>query len=163
MAAETGHLDLAYDYLCESAQMDLADLEHNVRDGIHLAALASSWTAVVQGLGGMRTHNGKLTFAPRLPSAVSGLRFRVLWQGRSIHLDVGHTEATYALEDVTEHSPGPAGMTPTSTEDISLRHHDEDFTLTLGEPITFDIPPAPPRGPIDQPPGRAPLFRRLHQ
>jgi alpha,alpha-trehalose phosphorylase len=163
MAAETGHLDLAYDYLCESAQMDLADLEHNVRDGIHLAALASSWTAIVQGLGGMRTHNGKLSFAPRLPSAVSGLRFRVLWRGRSIHLEIGHGEALYTLEEVAEHPSGPSGMTSTSTEALDLRHHDEDFTLIAGEPVTLAIPAAPPRGPIDQPPGRAPLFRRLHQ
>ncbi|HEX4691807.1 MAG TPA: family 65 glycosyl hydrolase, partial [Solirubrobacteraceae bacterium] len=33
VAAETGHLDLAYDYFGEAALMDLADLEHNVRDG----------------------------------------------------------------------------------------------------------------------------------
>jgi alpha,alpha-trehalose phosphorylase len=163
MAAETGHLDLAYDYLCESSQMDLADLENNVRDGIHLAALASSWTAVVQGLGGMRTHNGRLTFAPRLPSSVSGLRFRLLWRGRSVHVDVGHGEATYRLEAVPETRSGPAGMAPTSTEELALRHHDEDFTLVEGEPQTFAIPQLPARGPIEQPPGRAPLFRRMHQ
>ena len=163
MAAETGHLDLAYDYLCESSQMDLADLENNVRDGIHLAALASSWTAVVQGLGGMRTHNGRLTFSPRLPSAVSGLRFRLLWRGRSVHVEVGHGEATYALEEVPEHQSGPAGMAPTSAEELDLRHHDEEFTLAVGSPQTFEIPSVPTRGPIEQPPGRAPLFRRMHQ
>ena len=162
MAAETGHLDLAYDYLGESVQMDLADLENNVRDGIHLAATASSWTAIVQGLGGMRTHDGTLTFAPRLPSAVSGLRFRVLWRGRSVHLEVGHGEATYTLEEPTTVS-GPSGMAATSQESLELRHHDEDFQLTVDAPLTFPIPAAPVRGTIEQPPGRAPLFRRLHQ
>ena len=145
MAAETGHLELAYDYLCESAQMDLADLEHNVRDGVHLAALASSWTAVVQGLGGMRTHDGRLTFAPRLPEALTGVRFHVQWRGRSLHLDIDNSIATYTLTD---------------GEEIGLRHHDEEFTLTPGEPVTLDVPPAPARGPVEQPAGRAPLFRR---
>ena len=54
LAAETGHLDLAHDYLAESALMDLADLEHNTRDGLHLAALAGAWIALVAGFGGMR-------------------------------------------------------------------------------------------------------------
>ena len=49
-----GHLDLAYDYLAEAALMDLDDLEHNTRDGLHIASLAGSWIVLVQGFGGMR-------------------------------------------------------------------------------------------------------------
>jgi alpha,alpha-trehalose phosphorylase len=37
---------LAYDYLAEAALMDLDDLEHNTRDGLHLAALAGTWIAL---------------------------------------------------------------------------------------------------------------------
>src|SRR5436190_23103580 len=66
MAAEVGHLELAYDYLGEAALMDLDDLEHNTRDGVHVASLAGTWIALVVGLGGMRGHHGDLTFAPRL-------------------------------------------------------------------------------------------------
>ena len=42
VAAETGHLELAYDYLGEAALMDLHDLEHNTRDGLHIASLAGA-------------------------------------------------------------------------------------------------------------------------
>ena len=45
IAAEVGHLDLAYDYLAEAALMDLDDLEHNTRDGLHIASLAGAWIA----------------------------------------------------------------------------------------------------------------------
>ena len=68
IAAETGHLDLAHDYLGEAALMDLRDLEHNTRDGLHIASLAGTWTALVAGLGGLRVRNGRLRFAPRLIS-----------------------------------------------------------------------------------------------
>src|SRR5947209_8119696 len=37
IAAEVGHLDLALDYTGEAALMDLRDLEHNTRDGLHMA------------------------------------------------------------------------------------------------------------------------------
>ena len=47
--------------------MDLADPQHNKREGLHMASLAGSWIAVVLGLGGMRWRHGVLEFAPRQP------------------------------------------------------------------------------------------------
>ena len=43
LAAEVGHLELAHDYLAEAALMDLRDLNHNTRDGVHIASLAGAW------------------------------------------------------------------------------------------------------------------------
>ncbi len=37
IAAEVGHLELAYDYFGEAALIDLDNLEHNTRDGLHIA------------------------------------------------------------------------------------------------------------------------------
>ena len=57
VAAEVGHLDLAYDYFGEAALMDLDDLEHNTRDGLHMASLAGSWIA----RGGRLRRHARLT------------------------------------------------------------------------------------------------------
>ena len=84
MAAEVGHLDLAYDYLAEAAFMDLQDREHNTRDGLHIASLAGAWTALVGGFGGMRTRPDGLSFVPRLPPGLAGLTFRMRYRGRII-------------------------------------------------------------------------------
>src|SRR5215813_13077084 len=65
LAAETGHLELAHAYLAEAALMDLDDLEHNTRDGLHIASLAGSWIALVGGFGGLRDHGGQLSFQPQ--------------------------------------------------------------------------------------------------
>jgi|GEM_PF-4797075 len=78
-AAEVGQLQLAYDYLGEAALLDLDDLEHNVRDGGHLAALAGTWTALVAGFGSPRSHDGSLSFAPRLPEGIVRLAFHLLF------------------------------------------------------------------------------------
>ncbi|MCU1421499.1 MAG: Maltose phosphorylase [Microbacteriaceae bacterium] len=40
LAAECNHLRLALDYAAEATLMDLQDLEHNVRDGLHIASLS---------------------------------------------------------------------------------------------------------------------------
>jgi alpha,alpha-trehalose phosphorylase len=144
MAAEVGHIELAYDYLAEAALMDLADLEHNTRDGVHIASLAGAWIAVVAGLGGMRDHAGSLTFGPRLPRDLSRLEFRLLYVGRRIVVEVEDESASYTL---------------LSGEPLELVHHGQSFTVTADTPVTLPIPPAPEREPPTQPPGRAPRQR----
>ena len=55
IAAEVGHLDLAYDYLAEAALIDLRrPASTTPRDGLHIASLAGAWIALVRGFGGMR-------------------------------------------------------------------------------------------------------------
>ncbi len=90
LAAEVGHLELAYDYLCEAALIDLDDLQHNTRDGLHIASLAGTWIAAVAGFGGMRDHDGILSFAPRLPQALTRLTFRLCVRGQRLLVEVGH-------------------------------------------------------------------------
>ena len=69
--------------------MDLRDLEHNTRDGLHIASLAGTWLAVVAGFGGMRDHGGQLSFRPQLPPGWTRLCFRLVWHGARICVDVG--------------------------------------------------------------------------
>src|SRR6185312_3159895 len=97
--AEVGHLELAYDYFGEAALMDLRDLEHNTHDGLHIASLAGAWIAAVSGFGGMRDHDGSLTFAPRLPERLERLAFRLLFRGRRLMVEARKTDATYTLLD----------------------------------------------------------------
>jgi alpha,alpha-trehalose phosphorylase len=145
VAAEVGHLELAYDYLCESALVDLDDLQHNTRDGLHIASLAGTWIGFVAGFGGMRDHDGVLSFAPRLPTAITRLTFRLSFRGRRLRVDVARGEAKYSL---LEGSP------------LEIMHHRKKVTLEVGRPRSRRIAPAPARETPSQPPGRVPLQRR---
>src|SRR5262249_32436872 len=82
VAAEVGHLELAYDYFAEAAFIDLHDLEHNTRDGLHIASLAGACIAAVAGLGGLRDQGDRVSFAPRLPARLDRLAFRLICRGR---------------------------------------------------------------------------------
>jgi alpha,alpha-trehalose phosphorylase len=144
MAAEVGHVELAYDYLAEAALMDLDDLEHNTRDGVHIASLAGAWIAVVAGLGGMRDHDGSLTFAPRLPEKLTSVAFRVCFQGSRLLVDVGGDSVSYTL---------------LSGDPVDLAHHGRPFTAKAEAPVTLPVPPPPERERPTQPPGRAPRNR----
>ena len=99
VAAEVGQLDLALDYLVESALMDLDDLEHNTRDGLHIAALAGTWLALVAGFGGLRDHGGQLSFAPQLPPGWQRLAFWVRWRGARVHVDIDADGVHYEAHD----------------------------------------------------------------
>ena len=70
IAAEVGHLDLAYDYLGRGrADRPATTWSTTPRDGLHIASLAGAWIALVAGFGGMEFDSSGLSFAPRLPGA----------------------------------------------------------------------------------------------
>ncbi|MFG2760190.1 glycoside hydrolase family 65 protein [Streptomyces wuyuanensis] len=151
MAAETGHMRLAYAYLGEAALMDLENLEHNTRDGLHIASLAGTWMALVAGLGGMRQHEDedgvrRLGFAPRLPEALSGLRFTVLARGRRLRVDIRPHAVRYTLEE---------------GEPLEILHHGKPVGLTAGPPVELPVPPLPVLPEPQQPAGRRPADRAL--
>ncbi|WP_081737758.1 glycoside hydrolase family 65 protein, partial [Arthrobacter sp. H41] len=60
VCARVGHLDLALAYLRETALTDLRDGQGNSRQGVHLAACAGAWLALVSGFGGLRTDGEQL-------------------------------------------------------------------------------------------------------
>jgi alpha,alpha-trehalose phosphorylase len=141
VAAEIGQLRLAYDYFRETARIDLRDHAGNTSDGLHLASLAGTWLVAVAGFGGMRDYGDTLSFAPRLPSEISRLKFRLLYRGRRLQVRM---EADGACYELVEGEP------------LDVMHHGESFTLRTGElqarpyPVMQEPPPAVP------PAGRAP-------
>jgi alpha,alpha-trehalose phosphorylase len=144
VAAEVGHVELAYDYFAESALIDLHDVARNTRDGIHIASLAGAWLAAIAGFGGMRDHDGNLTCAPRLPSRLARLTFRILFRGRRLEVEISRDTATYTLLD------GPP---------LAIAHHGDVIELEAATTVARPIP-APPRRPRpSQPRGRAPARR----
>lgn len=97
IAAEVGHMSLAYDYLAEAALMDLDDLEHNTRDGLHVAALAGTWIALVSGFAGLRQRGKTLAFAPRLPAGITRLVVNLSMQKRRLRIEITPEITTYKL------------------------------------------------------------------
>jgi alpha,alpha-trehalose phosphorylase len=141
VAAETGHLDLAWQYLQESALVDLHNLAHNTSDGLHLAASAGTWMGLVNGFGGFRDYYEEPYFAPRLPDNLSRLAFKLRLGESTMLVDVRRELVTYSVER------GHA---------VSISHHGERLIVEPGAPVERQIQPiaAPPA--VHQPKGRAP-------
>jgi alpha,alpha-trehalose phosphorylase len=110
---------------------------------LHLASLSGSWLVAVAGFGGMRDHGSTLTFAPRLPSKLSRLSFRMVYRGRRLHVDVRPEGASYEL---------------LQGEPLEIEHAGEPLTVAVGDPQVRALPPIPRRRPVEQPPGREPAM-----
>jgi alpha,alpha-trehalose phosphorylase len=147
MAAATGHLGLAYDYVGEAAMMDIADIESNTKDGLHMASLAGAWIALVEGLGGLCVESERLVFRPRLPESLRTLQFRVTYQGRRLKVSLEEDRACYELLE---------------GEGLSIWHYDEEVNLELDEAECRSLPPRRHLPRPRQPPGREPIRPRLH-
>ena len=100
-AAELGYIEQAFAYFSRTARMDLDDVNGNVADGLHTAAMAGTWISIVYGFAGMRDSGmqdtGGLSFCPRLPSHWNLLRFRLKVRGSLLQLTVSRRSAGYLV------------------------------------------------------------------
>jgi alpha,alpha-trehalose phosphorylase len=149
ICAEVGHLELAYDYASEAAFIDLHDIHHNTRDGLHMASLAGAWVSLVVGFGGARDEGGKLQFRPQLPEAIDRLCVNLRWRGLKVKVDISREEATYSLRDGADAT-------------LTLYHEGNEVTLRAGASVSRPITPITPLlARPKQPVGREPIARPL--
>lgn len=89
MANRIGAYEKAYSYFMNTARLDIDNLHHNTKDGIHTASMGGSWMSIVFGFAGMRVVNGTLNFHPHLPKKWKSLNFKIQFKERKLdcHLE----------------------------------------------------------------------------
>ena len=126
IAAEVGLEDLAYEYFRRTARIDLDNVNGNVRDGLHTAAMAGTWTSIVYGFAGMRDYNGKVSFQPHLPQQWKRLTFNLNIRRNLLEVAISHDEVAYTLKEGTS---------------LDLYHEGYKHTVYQGSPLVFSIRP----------------------
>jgi alpha,alpha-trehalose phosphorylase len=125
-AAELGYAPLAYEYFMRTARMDLDDVNGNTGHGVHIAAMAGTWVALVYGFAGLRDDDGAVSFAPRLPAQWRRLDFRLGLGDSRLRVSIRPEEVAYQVES------GPA---------VEIRHFGQPVAVAPGEPAVFDLVP----------------------
>ena len=121
IAAQTGDMDKAIRYGMAALLMDLADVGGNVKDGCHIASMGGTWMMLTYGFGGMRDHNGTLSFWPRrAPEENAILRFPLTYHGQMLEIEIGLDRVEYALRE---------------GERLVIRHETEEVELTRENPL----------------------------
>jgi alpha,alpha-trehalose phosphorylase len=98
VAAKLGLVEEAYTYLGDSIKIDLNDLNHNTKDGIHTANMGGSYLALVFGFGGLRIHEDGLSLNPCLPSSWKGYHFTIQYRKTVLHVAVSKEQVALTAE-----------------------------------------------------------------
>jgi alpha,alpha-trehalose phosphorylase len=125
IAAQIGDTEKAIRYGMAALLMDLADVGGNVKDGCHIASMGGTWMMLSYGLGGMRDHDGTLSFWPRrAPEDNASLRFPITYRGQMLEVEIGLEKVEYALRE---------------GESLVIRHETEEIQLTREEPCAVRL------------------------
>ena len=121
IAAQIGDMDKAFRYGIAALLMDLADVGGNVKDGCHIASMGGTWMMLTYGFGGMRDHDGTLSFWPRrAPEENAIFRFPVTYRGQLLEVEISSDNVEYALRE---------------GERLVIRHETEAVELTRDNPV----------------------------
>ncbi|GAA0554050.1 maltose phosphorylase [Rhizomicrobium palustre] len=120
LAARLGLMEKAYAMYLRTARLDLDDYNHEVEEGLHITSMAGTWLAIVEGFGGKRIKNGKLSFDPQIPAEWQKYAFRLLYQDQPVEVSVSR-------DGVEVRYGGPKPLT--------VAIWGADHVLTPGEPL----------------------------
>jgi len=117
LANEVGHEAQALRFFAETSLVDIDDRHGNTGHGVHMAALAGSWLALVWGFAGFRPYGPQLRFRPTRPADWQGYSFGLTWRGTLVRVEVAGDQITYRAVS------GP---------EIVIGHNDTEIRLAAG-------------------------------
>jgi len=88
LAAKLGDVERAYEFYLRTSRLDLDDYNNDTEDGCHITSMAGTWMAVVEGFGGMRVRDDKLSFNPFLPRKWKSFSFQIGFRGTLLKIKV---------------------------------------------------------------------------
>lgn len=97
LANRIGYVDKAYELYLRTSRLDLDDYNKEVAEGLHITSMGGTWMSVVMGFGGMRIHNGRISFAPHLPRQWKSLSFNIMFRDRILHVAITDKETKVRL------------------------------------------------------------------
>jgi len=115
LAAKLGDEARAYEFYLRTARLDLDDYNNDTEDGCHITSMAGTWMSVVEGFGGMRVVNGKLSFNPFLPEKWTSFSFNVGFRGSLIKVTIAKNQTNI------KHLSGPELKVIVGEQEINVQ------------------------------------------
>ncbi len=97
-AAKLDRMDQAYTFYLRTSRLDLDDYNKEVEEGLHITSMAGTWMSIVEGFGGMRIKNGKLSFAPKIPKQWDKYSFKINFRERILKVTVAQDGTTFDID-----------------------------------------------------------------
>ena len=90
-------MEQAYTFYLRTSRLDLDDYNKEVEEGLHITSMAGTWMSIVEGFGGMRVKEGKLSFEPQIPSQWDSFSFKINFRNQIITVTVEKDRSTFAI------------------------------------------------------------------
>ena len=97
-AAKLDRMEQAYTFYLRTSRLDLDDYNKEVHEGLHITSMAGTWMSVVEGFGGMRIKEDKLSFEPKMPEAWDGFSFKINFRGQILKVAVTKETTGFSLD-----------------------------------------------------------------
>ena len=99
--ARDGDMHRALEALRLTSRIDLDDISESTAGGVHIAAMASLWQAIVMGFAGVRPGANGLQLDPRLPGSWDVLKFPVSYRGAMLTITITSSETRVSSDRAT--------------------------------------------------------------
>lgn len=101
-AAKLGRVEEAYAFYLRTSRLDLDDYNTEVEEGLHITSMAGTWMSVVEGFGGMRIVDDRLSFEPRIPKQWEAYSFKINFRNVIVQVRVSEKGSSFLLEGKEE-------------------------------------------------------------
>ncbi|WP_418604249.1 glycoside hydrolase family 65 protein [Hwangdonia sp.] len=96
-AAKLNRMEQAYQFYLRTSRLDLDDYNHEVHEGLHITSMAGTWMSIVEGFGGMRVKDNKLSFTPKIPEQWEAYSFKINFRNHILKVDIGHKQTHFEI------------------------------------------------------------------
>jgi len=120
-ASKLGRMQQAYMFYLRTSRLDLDDYNNEVHEGLHITSMAGTWMSIVEGFGGMRIVDGKLSFNPKIPEQWDGYSFKINFRDQILKISVCQSNTNFELE---------------GTEDLQIFVNNKLMTITPNSLLT---------------------------
>ena len=90
-------MEQAYRFYLRTSRLDLDDYNKEVEEGLHITSMAGTWMSIVEGFGGMRVKNNRLTFNPKIPKQWKAYSFKINFRGQILKVNVNQKQTSFKL------------------------------------------------------------------
>lgn len=123
-SADNGRMLSAYNYLMETAYIDVKDIHNCGWQGVHSGCAAGAWYAVFRGIGGVVCREDKIEINPHMMPWWNELSFKFYYKGSLF--TVAMTDSEYILST-------------DSKEPVAVEFKGEKATVSAADEIKFAI------------------------
>ena len=125
--ARAGQPEAGLEMLRLTARLDIDDIGHTTREGVHLAGMGTVWRALAYGYAGLRPAGNALAIDPVLAPGWETLDLRVQFRGSRVRVQIS-PESVHASADPPISALNPAG------ENVVLTRAAQAFELSPKTP-----------------------------